>query len=121
MKTRITEMFGIEHPIIQGGMHFVGFERVAHGGTFVDDLDTVFLEDRQDLHGIVPGGLDGLHAAIDDGFHIARIVRCVDDRQEGEVYTDWLVRHVAAAGNLVGKICRGTLRERRDDAETASV
>ena len=24
MKTRITELFGIEHPIIQGGMHFVG-------------------------------------------------------------------------------------------------
>jgi nitronate monooxygenase len=23
MKTRITELFGIEHPIIQGGMHFV--------------------------------------------------------------------------------------------------
>ena len=25
MKTRITEMFGIERPIMQGGMHFVGF------------------------------------------------------------------------------------------------
>ena len=24
MQTRITELFGIEHPIIQGGMHFVG-------------------------------------------------------------------------------------------------
>jgi len=24
MRTRITEMFGIEHPIIQGGMHYVG-------------------------------------------------------------------------------------------------
>ncbi len=29
MKTRITEMFGIEHPIIQGGMHFVGFAEMA--------------------------------------------------------------------------------------------
>ena len=29
MKTRITEMFGIEHPIIQGGMHFVGFAELA--------------------------------------------------------------------------------------------
>jgi NAD(P)H-dependent flavin oxidoreductase YrpB (nitropropane dioxygenase family) len=29
MKTRITEMFGIEHPIIQGGMHFVGFAQLA--------------------------------------------------------------------------------------------
>jgi len=25
MKTRITELFNIEHPIIQGGMHFVGY------------------------------------------------------------------------------------------------
>lgn len=29
MKTRITELFGIEHPIIQGGMHFVGFAELA--------------------------------------------------------------------------------------------
>jgi nitronate monooxygenase len=29
MKTRITEMFGIEHPIIQGGMHFVGLAEMA--------------------------------------------------------------------------------------------
>ena len=25
MKTKITELFKIEHPIIQGGMHHVGF------------------------------------------------------------------------------------------------
>jgi len=29
MKTRITELFGIEHPIIQGGMHFVGLAEMA--------------------------------------------------------------------------------------------
>ncbi len=29
MKTRITEMFGIDHPIIQGGMHYVGFAELA--------------------------------------------------------------------------------------------
>ncbi|PIE41413.1 MAG: nitronate monooxygenase [Gammaproteobacteria bacterium] len=29
MKTKITEMCGIEHPIIQGGMHFVGFAELA--------------------------------------------------------------------------------------------
>ena len=29
MKTRITEMFEIEHPIIQGGMHYVGFAELA--------------------------------------------------------------------------------------------
>ena len=29
MKTEITELFGIEHPIIQGGMHFVGLAEMA--------------------------------------------------------------------------------------------
>ena len=29
MKTMITEIFGIEHPIIQGGMHYVGFAELA--------------------------------------------------------------------------------------------
>jgi NAD(P)H-dependent flavin oxidoreductase YrpB (nitropropane dioxygenase family) len=29
MKTRITELFGIKHPIIQGGMHFVGLAPLA--------------------------------------------------------------------------------------------
>src|SRR3954467_10894083 len=29
MNTRITELFGIQHPIIQGGMHFVGFAELA--------------------------------------------------------------------------------------------
>ena len=29
MKTRITEMFGIKHPVIQGGMHNVGYAEMA--------------------------------------------------------------------------------------------
>src|SRR3954462_15237130 len=29
VKTAITERFGIEHPIIQGGMHYVGFAELA--------------------------------------------------------------------------------------------
>ena len=29
MQTRITELFGIQHPIIQGGMHYVGFAGLA--------------------------------------------------------------------------------------------
>jgi NADH:quinone reductase (non-electrogenic) len=29
LKTAITEMFGIRHPIIQGGMHYVGFAELA--------------------------------------------------------------------------------------------
>ena len=29
MQTRITELFGIKHPVIQGGMHYVGFAELA--------------------------------------------------------------------------------------------
>ena len=29
MRTKITQMFGIQHPIIQGGMHYVGFAELA--------------------------------------------------------------------------------------------
>ena len=29
MKTRITELLGVQHPIIQGGMHYVGFAELA--------------------------------------------------------------------------------------------
>ena len=29
MKTKITELFNIEHPVIQGGMHYVGFAELA--------------------------------------------------------------------------------------------
>src|SRR5271167_389271 len=29
LKTRITQLFGIQHPIIQGGMHYVGFAEMA--------------------------------------------------------------------------------------------
>ncbi|MDO8310543.1 MAG: nitronate monooxygenase, partial [Sideroxyarcus sp.] len=29
MKTAITELFGIQHPIVQGGMHYVGLAELA--------------------------------------------------------------------------------------------
>ena len=34
MKTRITELFGIEHPVIQGGMHYVGLAEMANAVVF---------------------------------------------------------------------------------------
>ncbi|GMM92467.1 NAD(P)H-dependent flavin oxidoreductase [Qipengyuania sp. MTN3-11] len=41
MKTRITEMFGIEHPIIQGGMHYVGFAEMAAAVSNAGGLGTI--------------------------------------------------------------------------------
>jgi len=96
-------------------------QRVAYGGTFVDHLDAVLFQDRQDLHRIVPGGLNNFHTAFDDGFHIAWIVRRVDDRQERKVHADRLVSHVTTARDLICEVCRGFLRQGRNDAETASI
>lgn len=41
MKTKITELFGIEHPIIQGGMHFVGFAELAAAVSNAGGLGTI--------------------------------------------------------------------------------
>ncbi len=41
MKTRITELFGIEHPIIQGGMHYVGFAELAAAVSNAGGLGTI--------------------------------------------------------------------------------
>ena len=41
MKTRITELFGIEHPIIQGGMHWVGFAELAAAVSNAGGLGTI--------------------------------------------------------------------------------
>ena len=41
MKTRITEMLNIEHPIIQGGMHYVGFAELAAAVSNAGGLGTI--------------------------------------------------------------------------------
>ena len=41
MKTRITELFNIEHPIIQGGMHHVGFAELAAAVSNAGGLGTI--------------------------------------------------------------------------------
>ncbi len=41
MKTRITELFNIQHPIIQGGMHYVGFAELAAAVSNAGGLGTI--------------------------------------------------------------------------------
>jgi hypothetical protein len=58
MKTRITEMFGIQHPIIQGGMHHVGRGGLIHDKPKVQQLiDNIMAEAegiiQQRLHGFL--------------------------------------------------------------------
>lgn len=41
MRTKITEMLGVEHPIIQGGLHFVGFAELAAAVSNAGGLGTI--------------------------------------------------------------------------------
>ena len=41
MKTRITELFGIEYPVLQGGMHYVGFAELAAAVSNAGGLGTI--------------------------------------------------------------------------------
>ncbi len=41
MKTRITKLFDIEHPVIQGGMHYVGFAELAAAVSNAGGLGTI--------------------------------------------------------------------------------
>lgn len=41
MKTKITELFGIEHPIMQGGMHYVGLAEMAAAVSNAGGLGTI--------------------------------------------------------------------------------
>jgi NADH:quinone reductase (non-electrogenic) len=41
MKTRITELFGIRHPILQGGMHHVGYAELAAAVSNAGGLGTI--------------------------------------------------------------------------------
>lgn len=41
MQTRITKLFGIQHPIIQGGMHFVGLAELAAAVSNAGGLGTI--------------------------------------------------------------------------------
>lgn len=41
MKTKITELFGIQHPIIQGGMHYVGLAELAAAVSNAGGLGTI--------------------------------------------------------------------------------
>ena len=41
MRTRITEIFGIKHPIVQGGMHYVGLAPLTSAVSNAGGLGTI--------------------------------------------------------------------------------
>ena len=99
----------------------LGLDRMAHGCAFVDDLDTVLFQHRHPLLRVIAGCLDDLHTALDDGLDVTGIVRRREGRKECQVHAKGLVRHLAAAGNLLGQKFRGALGKPRDDAKSASI
>ena len=81
----------------------LGLERVPHRGAFVDHLDASGFQRRHILLGAAAGGLHRLDAAFLDSSDIFRIWRRGEARQESKVHTERLVRHVAAARDLLGQ------------------
>jgi len=49
MKTRITELFGIEHPLVQGGMHYVGLAELASAVSNAGGLVTRIESEAQEI------------------------------------------------------------------------
>ena len=56
MQTRITRLLGIQHPIVQGGMHFVGFAEMAAAVSEAGGLGIIT--------GLTPGSPEKLRAEI---------------------------------------------------------
>jgi len=76
MRTRITELFGIKHPIIQGGMHRVGYAELAAavsnaGGLGRDMTDQPFGVNLTFLPSFaVPPYPEYIHAIVEGGVRI---------------------------------------------------
>ena len=79
----------------------LGLERVPHGCALVDHLDAGRLQRGHELFGTAPGGLDDFDLAFSDRCDVFRIWRRGEGRQEGQVHSKRLVRHVMAAGDLL--------------------
>ena len=96
-------------------------QRMTDGCAFVDHLDASIMERWQHLHGIVARRFNDLHAAFDDRLDHPRIIRRIDDGQEGQVHAERLVGHVPALRDFVRKIRRRLLGQAGDDAKPARI
>ncbi len=101
--------------------HPFGGQGVADAGALMDDDDAMGLEVVDMLLGLVAGGLDDLHAALDDGLAVLGVGRRVDGRQDGQVHAEGLVGQLAAALDLGPQGVRRRLGQGGDEAQTAGV
>ena len=70
---------------------------------------------------VAASGFDHGDTAVDDGADIAGIVGRRHGRQEGQIHADRLVRHFAAAGNLVGQVFGCFLRQAGNHPQAAGI
>lgn len=85
-------------------------------GTFPAKLNS-----NQRIHTIVAGSLDNLDALLDNDIAVLGIRRGGHGGQQGQVDTEGLVGHGAAAADLVAQVLGGGLGQGRQDSETTSV
>ena len=79
MKTRITELFEIERPIIQGGMHYVGLAQLAAAVSNAGGLGWIIFANQMENQ--TPYVFAGLFTVIIVGILIENgIFRNIEDR-----------------------------------------
>ena len=102
MKTRITEMLGIEHPIIQGGMHYVGFAELAAAVSEAGGLGIITALTQKtpaDLANEIARAQDMTDKPIGVNLTFLPTVRSVDYPAIVKVIIDSGVKIVETAGN----------------------
>ncbi len=102
MKTRITEMLGIEHPIIQGGMHYVGFAELAAAVSEAGGLGIITALTQKtpaDLANEIAKAQDMTGKPIGVNLTFLPTVRSVDYPAIVKVIIDSGVKIVETAGN----------------------
>ena len=96
-------------------------ERMADRGRLVDHLDPGRPEVLDVLDRVVPGGLDDLHARVDDRLPVLRIGRRFERGKDREVDRERFVGQFAAALDLPDQVLRRRLGQRGDASERACV
>lgn len=102
MKTRITEMLGIEHPIIQGGMHYVGFAELAAAVSEAGGLGIITALTQKtpaDLANEIAKAQDMTDKPLGVNLTFLPTVRSVDYPAIVKVIIDSGVKIVETAGN----------------------
>ncbi len=102
MKTRITELLGIENPIIQGGMHYVGFAELAAAVSEAGGLGVITALTQKtpaDLANEIARARDMTDKPIGVNLTFLPTVKAVDYPAIVKVVIDSGVKVVETAGN----------------------